>query len=176
MSCSRDQAALFNFCASIRAKIRDETDGYSASMDYWIRCLYEGEEGDPADVEKGFLQGELLVKVRISTAAPAHRLLTIHPFKTFKVIFTSPSSVDHDPGEQNNRLRRGKSGRTGPPKRTNNAELHRMDGSVTPRAIAYAAVQVCNLCSLCPTNVFPSFTSTLQMRPTGCSITTVSHT
>ena len=55
MSCSHDQAALFNFCASICTKIHDETDSYSALMDYWIRCLYEGKEGDPADVEKGFL-------------------------------------------------------------------------------------------------------------------------
>ena len=32
----------------------------------------------------------------------------------------------------------------GPPKRASNAELHGMDGSVTPRAIAYAAAQVCS--------------------------------
>ena len=32
----------------------------------------------------------------------------------------------------------------GPPKRPNNAEKHGMDGRVTPRAIAYAAVQVRN--------------------------------
>ena len=55
-------------CASIRAKIRDEVDGYSASVDYWLRCLYEGEKGNPEDVEKGFLKSELLVKVRRITA------------------------------------------------------------------------------------------------------------
>jgi len=44
----------------------------------------------------------------------------------------------------NNRTQRGKSSGVGPPKQANNAELHGMDGSVTPRAIAYAAVQVCN--------------------------------
>jgi hypothetical protein len=64
---------LTTFHASIRAKIRDEVDGYSASADYWIRCLYEGENGDPEDVEKGFLKGELLVRVRISAAAPRIR-------------------------------------------------------------------------------------------------------
>ena len=31
--------------------------------DFWLRCLYEGEKGNPADVEEGFLKGELLVKV-----------------------------------------------------------------------------------------------------------------
>ena len=55
------------FCASIRAKIRDEVDGYSASADYWLRCLYEGEQGNPGDVEKGFLKNELLVRVCVCT-------------------------------------------------------------------------------------------------------------
>jgi len=54
------------FHSSVRAKIRDEVDGYSASTDYWIRCLYEGERGDPEDVEKGFLKSELLVRVHTS--------------------------------------------------------------------------------------------------------------
>ena len=50
---------------SVRAKIRDGLDGYSAADDYWIRCLYKGEEGDPEDVEKGFLKSTLLVKVSV---------------------------------------------------------------------------------------------------------------
>jgi hypothetical protein len=53
------------FFTSVRAKIRDEVDGYSASSDYWLRCLYAGETGDPGDVEKGFLKSRLLVKVRL---------------------------------------------------------------------------------------------------------------
>ena len=48
---------------SIRAKIRDGIDDYNAFGDFWIRCLYEGEEGDPEDVGKGFLKSALLVKV-----------------------------------------------------------------------------------------------------------------
>ena len=51
------------FLTSIQTKIRNETDGYSASNDYWLRCLYEGENGNPEDVEKGFLKSSLLVKV-----------------------------------------------------------------------------------------------------------------
>lgn len=61
------QGTLSIFHTSVRAKVRDEVDGYNASADYWIRCLYEGEQGDPGDVEKGFLKSELLVKARIST-------------------------------------------------------------------------------------------------------------
>ena len=31
---------------SHRAMIRDEVDGYSASTDYQLRCLYEAEKGN----------------------------------------------------------------------------------------------------------------------------------
>lgn len=48
---------------SVRAGIRDGLDGYDASNNYWIRCLYKGKRGDPNDVEKGFLKSTLLVKV-----------------------------------------------------------------------------------------------------------------
>ncbi|KAF9781120.1 hypothetical protein BJ322DRAFT_1010928, partial [Thelephora terrestris] len=75
------------------------------------------------DVEKGFLKGDLLVR-------------------TFKLIFTSPSSAEGSFDVPDNCARRGKSTSAGPPKRANNAELHGMDGSVTPRAIAYSAVQL----------------------------------
>ena len=51
-------------------EVRDEVDGYSASSDYWLRCLYEGEEGDPRDVEKGFLKSKLLVKASTSPLPP----------------------------------------------------------------------------------------------------------
>jgi len=60
---TRDVAPTLTIYTSVRAKIRDEVGGYSASADYWIRCLYEGERGDPEDVEKGFLKSGLLVKV-----------------------------------------------------------------------------------------------------------------
>lgn len=56
---------------SVRAKIRDGIDGYNALDDYWVRCLYEGEKGDPEDVEKGFLKSSLLVKVRTPPTMPA---------------------------------------------------------------------------------------------------------
>ena len=59
------------------------------------------------------------------------------PFKTFKLIFTSPSSADGDLNEPDNRAQRGKSTGTGPPKHANNAEIHGMNGSVTPRAMSH---------------------------------------
>ncbi|KAF9783394.1 hypothetical protein BJ322DRAFT_1008007, partial [Thelephora terrestris] len=106
----------------VRAKIRDCVDGHNASDDYWLRCLYEGEKGDPEDVEKGFLKSALLVK-------------------TFQMIFTSPSSArgnfDAEPVPEH-RERRKKA----PSKRPPVAEQPRMDGQVTTRSIAYVAVQL----------------------------------
>lgn len=61
---------------SVRTKIRDGVDGYSTSSDFWLRCLYEGEHGDPADVEKGFLKSELLVKVYVLPISQFHSILT----------------------------------------------------------------------------------------------------
>jgi len=59
---SAEANSLF-FIISVRAKIRDGIDGHNAFDDYWLHCLYEGEKGDPEDVEKGFLKSTLLVKV-----------------------------------------------------------------------------------------------------------------
>ena len=52
------------FFLRIRAKLRDGVDNHNAVNNYWIRCLYEGEQGDLEDVEKGLLKNDLLVKVR----------------------------------------------------------------------------------------------------------------
>lgn len=57
-------------CTSVRARVRDEVDGYSASSDYWLRFLYEGEDGNPDDVEKGFLKSEILIKVCFYSILP----------------------------------------------------------------------------------------------------------
>ena len=63
ISATRGIGWAYIFPISIRAKIRDCVDGYSASDNYWLRCLYEGEKGDPENVEEGFLKSTLLVKV-----------------------------------------------------------------------------------------------------------------
>lgn len=66
---------------SVRAKIRDGIDDHNAFDDYLLRCLYEGENGNPAEVEKGFLKSNLLVKVQIPLplSPPFHENLTTHP-------------------------------------------------------------------------------------------------
>ena len=58
-----DIGRTYIFLVSTRAKIRDCVDGYNASNDYWLQCLYKGEKGNPENVEEGFLKSTLLVKV-----------------------------------------------------------------------------------------------------------------
>jgi hypothetical protein len=50
---------LFSICA----KLRDADPGYDFTSSFFLRCLYEGESGDPKDPDVGFLKGPLLVRV-----------------------------------------------------------------------------------------------------------------
>ena len=70
LSAAQSSEKTYCFLISVRAKIRDGIDGHDAFDDYWIRCLYEDENGDPEDVEKGFLKSNLLVKVWIPPTMP----------------------------------------------------------------------------------------------------------
>jgi hypothetical protein len=72
------QTNLSFFPISVRAKIRDEVDGHSASDSFWLRCLYEGERGDPLNVEEGFLKSTILVKASTPHRAWVCGLLIPH--------------------------------------------------------------------------------------------------
>ncbi|RXW12626.1 hypothetical protein EST38_g13229 [Candolleomyces aberdarensis] len=113
----------------IRAKIRNFEAGFELSSS--ARALYANFTGDPRNLEVGFLKSKLLVK-------------------TYKCIFTSPSSandvnlgedsdqenVDHPP------VRRRTSSKSHKSVRKDVAGTLHMDHKVTPRAIAYTAVQL----------------------------------
>jgi hypothetical protein len=51
--------------SSVRAKLRDCNldEGFDFAKNYFVRCFYVGYEGDPENVEKGFLRSTLLVQV-----------------------------------------------------------------------------------------------------------------
>ena len=57
-----------NSFLSIRAKLRDGEPDYDFTSSFFLRCLYEGETGDPESPEVGFLKGPLLL--RVSTFLP----------------------------------------------------------------------------------------------------------
>ena len=49
---------------SVREKVRNfEDEDHYFGKDFYPRCLYIGENGDPEQVEGGYLKSTLLVKV-----------------------------------------------------------------------------------------------------------------
>ncbi|TEB29586.1 hypothetical protein FA13DRAFT_1710852 [Coprinellus micaceus] len=109
------------------AKIQSCEEGYELSMFAW--ALYAGYSGDASKLEAGYLKSPLLLK-------------------TFKHIFTSPSSargVDVLGTEEDNELpssywHTSQSGACKASRKNVAATLHMK--SVTPRTIVYAAIRV----------------------------------
>ncbi|KAF9533408.1 hypothetical protein CPB83DRAFT_782959 [Crepidotus variabilis] len=93
------------------------------SQDFFITCLYKKGTADPSDVENGFLRSVLLLK-------------------TFCAVFTSPTSSEdlEEPEDDVPARKKRKTSSQKKATKTNVAGLLRMEGKVTPRAIAYAAV------------------------------------
>jgi len=105
---------------SVRTRIRELDPELELSAHSWPRFLYSRGEFDLDDVEKGLLQGELLIKV-------------------YKYIFTSPRSVKDD-GE-NDPSQPSKRKKARPSSKRSVASLIGLK-TVTPRSLAYAAVQL----------------------------------
>ncbi|KAF9793078.1 hypothetical protein BJ322DRAFT_1103511 [Thelephora terrestris] len=113
--------------SDIRNKIRGyEGAEYYYGKDFFPRCLYAEERGDINHVRRGFLRGALLIK-------------------TFKAIFTSPSSADGNSDETPEpRQKKTKTDNSegSVPHRADVATTLDMRCRVTPRSVAYAAVQL----------------------------------
>ncbi|KAJ2914040.1 hypothetical protein MD484_g6382, partial [Candolleomyces efflorescens] len=110
--------------ATTRTNIRNFAEGYELSAT--ARALYANYKGDPTNLEKDFLKSGLLVK-------------------TYKCIFTSPSSANSfelsqddnaSPAPQQNSNQKKRSSRK------HVAALLHMDHAVSSRSIAYAAIQL----------------------------------
>ncbi|KAF9492667.1 hypothetical protein BDN71DRAFT_1433033 [Pleurotus eryngii] len=107
--------------ASIKAFLRKhDNPSYNINSSYFIRFLYQGQEGDPEDIEKGFLYSEWIVQ-------------------GLRHVFTSPSSVFQSTTERENEPP-AKKARKKPTKQTV-AQLMGMK-HVTPRSVAYIAVLI----------------------------------
>ncbi|KAF8958643.1 hypothetical protein BDZ97DRAFT_1668205, partial [Flammula alnicola] len=113
----------------VRADIRASKPGFDISDNYFLTCLYPKGYGIPDDMERFFLCSSLLVKV-------------------YKSIFTVPSSakdVSEDDGDRENvppaKARKISNSRKQTVKCNVASKLH-MNDKVTPRSIAYAAVQL----------------------------------
>lgn len=108
--------------------------------------MYAAQSCDADDMEKGLFLSALLIKV---CSAALHRKAVIYMvlWQSFKNIFTSPSSaasvsVLDDLVNSENIPPASKRAKRKGPTRSNVASLIGLK-SVTPRTIAYTAVQVC---------------------------------
>ena len=50
---------------SVRAKLRNGEPNFEMASTFFLRCLYENEDGNPNSPEDGFLKGPLLVRVSL---------------------------------------------------------------------------------------------------------------
>ncbi|KIJ94639.1 hypothetical protein K443DRAFT_11933 [Laccaria amethystina LaAM-08-1] len=109
-----------------RAKLRECDEDFDWLSSYHSRCFYPGYEADVTQLESGYLKSNLLIKV-------------------YKSIFTSPSSakdVSEDNDENMPPAKLQKTLSSNKPVRRNVASKLHLNGKVTPRSIAYAAVQL----------------------------------
>lgn len=109
----------------VRNKLRAFEDGFDFMENFFIHCLYGDFVGDPNDSDMGFLRSHLLVK-------------------TFKHIFTSPSSAKAISLDDENVSRPPKAARTSSSKKKVRKDVASglQMTKVTPRALAYAATQL----------------------------------
>ena len=54
----------------VHTKLREAADDYDFNLNFFLRCLYEGENGDPENPDEGFLKGPLLLRVGQSLCSP----------------------------------------------------------------------------------------------------------
>jgi hypothetical protein len=129
----------------VRANIRNGADGFSLANKFFLACLYPTGRGNQQKVEQNFLRSKLLLKV--SRKSFFLHLFTCSSLKVFCAIFTSPSSADGFEEETVDGPARKKQRTAGQKKATksNVASLLNMDGKVSGRSIAYAAVLVRDL-------------------------------
>ena len=128
---------------SVRTQIRDGHPDFIVTADSWPAFLYPNARGNVDNIELGLFRSAILLKVWNCTGwSTAAQWLP----QAFKFIFTSPSSAQDIEGQEDveshipssrKRSRRNQKA----PTRGHVANLLGMK-SVTPRAIAYVAVQV----------------------------------
>lgn len=129
-----------NLQSRVRSKIRNNDDGYALDGQYFLTCLYPKGHANPELVERGFLRSRLLLQVRLVS----YLLTCADFFKVYCSIFTSPSSSEgfDEENEDGPARKKHKSKRQKNATKSHVASLLNMDGKVTSRSIAYAAVMV----------------------------------
>ena len=129
---------------SVRAKLRAFDEEFDWLSSYHSRCFYAKSKPNLTQLESGYLKSTLLVKVcRLSLIFISYLVLS----QVYKSIFTSPSSAQNTLDEENNAenippTKSQKTSSNNSVRRNVASKLH-LNDKVTPRSVAYAAVQVC---------------------------------
>jgi hypothetical protein len=150
--------------SSTRQNIRDGHPDFIVTADSWPAFLYPHGKASQEDVEHGLFQSAILVKVCGSLSILS--FIFQNP-QAFKFIFTSPTSamdINSENDIENQALRplkRAKSNKA--PTRGNVASLLGMR-SVTPRSIAYVAVQA---------SAFKIYEISIDLEPVICASVTI---
>lgn len=136
--------AVCSYCTpfSVRTLIRQGDDAYPVTAHSWPLFLYASNRCFVDDIEKGLFKSGLLVKVCSSFVL---NLLSLTCGQAFKFIFTSPTSAIEVPinTSTNGAPPPKRSKKSAGATRSHVASLIGMR-RVTPRSIAYVALQVCS--------------------------------
>jgi hypothetical protein len=149
---------------SVRAKLRAFDEEFDWLSSYHSRCFYAKSKPNLTQLESGYLKSTLLVKVcRLSLICISYLAFS----QVYKSIFTSPSSAQNILDEENNAenmppTKSQKTSSNNSVRRNVASKLH-LNDKVTPRSVAYAAVQVC---------VYIMVVPCLSWTPTASSIST----
>jgi hypothetical protein len=130
---------------SIRAKLRAFDEEFDWLSSYHSRCFYAKYKPNMTQLESGYLKSALLIKVCRSCLAFQLSYLVFS--QVYKSIFTSPSSAknvldDENDAENMPPTKSQKTSSNNSVRRNVASKLH-LNDKVTPRSVAYAAIQVC---------------------------------
>lgn len=114
------------------------------TADSWPLFLYAKYTCDPNDIVKGLFQSPILVKVCHQIFSSSYTASLLLSQQAYKYLFTSPSSVSEDDAEGLENPRPSKRAKKALTATRANVALLIGLNSVTPRSIAYVAVQVCH--------------------------------
>jgi len=131
---------------SIRAKLRAFDEDFDWLSSYHSRCFYAKHKLNATQLESGYLKSTLLIKVCSRILLACISCLVF--LQVYKSIFTSPSSAkdnldEEDSAEDTPPTKSQKTSSSNNSVCRNVASKLHLNNKVTPRSIAYAAVQVC---------------------------------
>ena len=128
---------------SDRAKLRAFDEDFDWLSSYHSRCFYAKYKSNATRLESGYLKSTLLIKVCSLIFLSCTSISCFVFLQVYKSIFTSLSSAKDNLDDENTTENLPSTKSNSNTVRCNVASKLHLNNKVTPRSIAYAAVQVC---------------------------------